>query len=178
MTAVTFADESPTTVTDDAIPELTDGPEYPCEVCGKEAGPYGGRGRKPKRCAEHKRSSSTGARAPRITGNNATLATQATEALCQIDGMMALGARIVGFTDTATVIEEADETFRLRVYAALLNSPDMCRRILKVGSKAGDSALLIAIALHIATIAPVFMAEAKQKKAEKEARKLAEELGA
>lgn len=174
MTAVSFSDEPNSALPSDAIPDLVDGPEYPCEVCGKEAGPYGGRGRKPKRCAEHKRSSNSGTRAPRVTGSNATLATQATEALCSIDGMMALGARIMGFTDTADVIEENDETFRLRVHAALLNSPDMCRRILKMGSRAGDSALFVAIALHVATIAPVFVNEAKLKKAEKEAKRLAE----
>ncbi len=177
MTAVAFADEPMTSIPDDAIPDLTDGPEYPCEVCGKEAGPYAGRGRKPKRCSDHKKTSNTGTRAPRVAGNNATLALQATEALCQIDGIMALGARVVGFTDTAEVIEEADETFRLRVHSALLNSPDMCRRILKMGSKAGDSALLIAIGLHIATIAPVFLAEAKVKKAERDAKKLEEQEG-
>lgn len=175
MTAVAFSDEPTIDVPTDAIPDLVDGPEYPCEVCGKEAGPYGGRGRKPKRCIEHKRTSSSGTRAPRLTGTNATLAAQATEALCSIDGMLALGARIVGFTDTAAVIEENDETFRMRVHAALLNSPDMCRRILKVGSKAGDSALIIAIALHAATIAPVFLNEAKEKKAERDAKKIEEQ---
>lgn len=171
-----FVDESPSSVPDDLIPETTD-VEYPCVECGEEAGPYGGRGRKPTRCPKHKKTpSNNAARATRITGTNATLAAQATEALCSIDGMMALGARIVGFTNTASVIEEADETFRLRVHAALLNSPDMCRRILKVGSKAGDSALIIAIALHIATIAPVFLNEAKEKKEEKALKRLEEEV--
>lgn len=173
MTSPVFTDE-PTTSAPDDVPPLSD-IEYPCDVCGAEAGPYGGRGRKPTKCPLHKKTkTSTGERAPRISGTNATLATQATEALCSIDGMMALGARIVGFSNTAEVIEEADEVFRLRVHSALINSPDMCRKILRYGSKAGDSALFIAIALHIATIAPAFMNEAKEKKAEKEA-KLARE---
>lgn len=177
MTAVAFADE-PTTAIPDAIPPLSDAPEYPCVVCGQEAGPYGGRGRKPTRCSAHKKVSSGGARAPRITGNNAALATQATEALCSLDGMMALGARLVGFSKTAEVIEDNDEVFRIRVNAALLNSPDMARKILRYGSKGGDAALFIAIGLHIATIAPVFLSEAKEKKAEKEAARMAAELEA
>lgn len=175
---VTFADEVTASKIPDTVPEFSDEPEYPCVVCGKEAGPYGGRGRKPTRCPEHKKNSgvSGGARAPRMTGKSAELAAQATEALCSIDGMMALGARIVGFTRTAETIEDADETFRIRVNAALLNSPDTCRKILRYGSKGGDAALFIAIGLHIATIAPVFAAEAKEKKAEKEAARAAAEL--
>jgi hypothetical protein len=176
---VTFADEPVTaSKNQDATPDFSDEPEYPCVVCGAEAGPYGGRGRKPTRCAIHKKSSagSGGQRAPRVTGKASELAAQATEALCSIDGMMALGARIVGFTRTAETIEDADETFRIRVNAALLNSPDTCRKILRYGSKGGDAALFIAIGLHIATIAPVFAAEAREKKAEKEAARAAAEL--
>lgn len=172
---VTFTDE-PLTATD-VVPEFDDSPiEYPCVVCGKEAGPYGGRGRKPTRCAEHKKNTgnSGGPRAPRITGKDAELAAKATEALCSIDGIMALGARIVGLSQTAEVIENQDEIFRIRVNAALINSPDTCRKILRYGSKGGDAALFIAIGLHIATIAPVFLAEVKEKKAEKAARVAAE----
>jgi len=172
---IAFSDEStiPETPPDDT-PPVSDAPEFACRVCGVEL-KYGGRGRKPVYCDAHKKSSSGATRTPRVTGNQATLAAQATEALCSIDGMMALGASIVGFSETAAVIQEADEVFRVRVHAALLNSPDTCRRILRYGSKAGDSALFIAIGLHIATIAPAFMAEAKEKKAEKEAKRLAEE---
>lgn len=177
---VTFADETASVM--DATPDFVDDAtiEYPCEVCGKEAGPYGGRGRKPKRCADHKKNSSASGsvRAPRVTGKSADLAARATEALCSIDGVMALGATVVGFYKTAETIQEADEVFRIRVHAALINSPDTCQKILRYGSKGGDLGLIIAIGLHIATIAPVFAAEAKEKKAEKEALRLAEELSA
>lgn len=175
-----FADEE-TTVresepTPDVIPAVTD-VANPCRECGREIDVvYGGRGRRPVRCSTCKPPKSSGGNTrTRVTGNNAQLAAQATEALCSIDGMMALGARIVGFTQTAEVIEEADATFRERVHMALLNSPDTARKILRYGSKAGDSALFIAIALHIATIAPAFMNEAKEKKAEKLAREAEQE---
>lgn len=182
MTAIAFADE--TTIPDlprDVAPDLSD-VEYPCQhevspgvICGKEAGPYSGRGRKPKRCPEHKKVAPTPrGTSPRITGTNAVLAAQATEALCSIDGVLQLGAAMFGLVETASVIADADEVFRIRVNNALLNSPDTCRKILRYGSKAGDSALLIAIGLHIATIAPVFVGEAKAKKAARDAEKAAE----
>lgn len=171
---MTFTEESPEVPTD-VIPEVSD-VEYPCDVCGKEAGPYGGRGRKPTKCPEHKKSKATsGSKAPRVTGTNDALARQATEALCSINGMMALGARIVQLTDTADAIEAEDETFRMRVYMALLNNPNTARRIVAMGSKAGDSALLVAIGLHVMSIAPVFMKETKAKKAERDARRAEEQ---
>jgi hypothetical protein len=176
MTAIAFADEMTIPdVTPDVIPEVSD-VEYPCVVCGREAGPYGGRGRKPTRCPEHKKTPGGSARTtPRVTGTNATLAAQATEALCSIDGILQLGTTVMGFTETASVIADADEVFRMRVHAALINSPDTCRKILRYGSKAGDSALVIAILLHVATIAPVFVQEAKAKKAERVAIQAAKE---
>jgi hypothetical protein len=174
----TFADEPTLDVTPDFVDD-SNKVEYPCQECGKEAGPYRGRGRKPTRCDEHKKSSSNSTtRTPRVTGKSADLAIRATEALCSIDGVMALGATVVGFYKTAETIQEADEVFRIRVHAALLNSPDTCQKILRYGSKGGDLGLIIAIGLHIATIAPVFAAEAKEKKAEKEAQRLADELNA
>lgn len=178
MTTLTFQEEQTAPMdepTPDVFPPVSD-VDDPCKECGRQIDtPYGGRGRRPTKCLECKgKSKSPAVRATKVTGTNAVLAAQATEAICSIDGMMALGARIVGFTATAEIIEEADEVFRLRVNAALLNSPDMSRKILRYGSKAGDSAFFIAIALHIATIAPVFMGEAKQKKAEK-AERLAQE---
>jgi hypothetical protein len=174
--SVIFADE-PSVKVPDAVPDFDDvSIEYPCTECGAESGPYGGRGRKPTRCPVHKKAATSGQRVPRVTGNAANLAAQATEALCSIDGIMSLGARIVGFTRTAETIENADEVFRIRVNAALINSPDMCRRILRYGSKGGDAALFIAIGLHIATIAPVFVSETREKKAEKDALKADEEL--
>lgn len=171
----TFVDE--TVVPDspaDIIPEVSD-VEYPCEVCGKEAGPYGGRGRKPKRCEDHKKNRSVPtASAPRVGGANLKLAEQATEVLCSIDGLLILGATIVGFSDTAKTIADADEVFRTRVLSALVNSPDTARKIIRYGSKAGDSALFFAIGLHIATIAPVFLSEAKEKKAIRDAKRAEE----
>jgi len=169
-----FADEDTAIpVTPDAGPEVSD-VEYPCAVCGREIDvPYGGRGRRPTRCSEHRKvQTKRAAGVPRVTGNNATLAAQATEALCSIDGMTALGASVIGFTKTAETIMDADETFRIRVNSALLNSPDTARKILRFAGKAGDASLFIAIMLHVATIAPVFAAEAKERKAEKEAARL------
>lgn len=172
MTAPVFVDETQTPA--DIMPDVSD-VEYPCSVCGREAGPYGGRGRKPTKCPDHKKSAVTGARAPRISGTNDALARQATEALCSINGMMALGARIVQLTDTADAIEGEEEVFRLRVYTALLNNPNTARKIVSMGGKAGDSALFVALGLHFASIIPVLLKETKTKKAERDARKAEEQ---
>jgi hypothetical protein len=153
----------------DSIPPVSD-IEFPCVVCGQEAGPYSGRGRRPSRCAEHKQGAKTKTvpadGGEKLVGNE-KLAAQAADMLCQIDGMLAFGAQIVGLTDTANTIMEADEAFKQRVTAALVNSPKTARKIMQMGSKAGDTALLVAILLHIGTIAPVFYGEVKTKRAEK-----------
>ncbi len=182
MTAVAFSDEPISAIPRDETPDLSD-VEYPCQaqlpdgsICGKESGPYGGRGRKPTKCAEHKKAIPTPrGSSPKITGTNAVLAAQATEALCSIDGILQLGAAVMGFANTAATIADADEVFRIRVNAALLNNPDTARKILRWGGKAGDAGLMIAIGLHVATIAPVFAEEAKQKKAQRDAMKEQEE---
>jgi hypothetical protein len=161
----------------DMVPPVSD-VDNPCASCGREIDVvYGGRGRRPTKCSTCK-GSKKNTTPSSLKGNsgNEKLAAQATEALCSIDGMLELGAKIVGLTDTADAIAEADEVFRIRVNMALVNSPDTCRRILRYGSKAGDSALFIAIALHIATIVPVLKNEVSRKRAEKAALEAEQEL--
>src|ERR1700754_2371653 len=101
---------------EDTVPaDLTD-VEYPCEVCGKEAGPYAGRGRKPTRCPEHKKGKSNGSSATsrRVTGNAASLAAQATEVLLQLNSILALGAMAIGLNDTAATIAHGNDVFAER----------------------------------------------------------------
>lgn len=149
--------------------------EYPCEVCGQESGPYGGRGRKPTKCAEHKKPVAKSSRGPRVTGSNAILATQATEALCQMNGIMALGAMVVGFTGTASAINDFQDAFRQTTYNALLTDPDMCRFILKGGTKSGKLALGISYGMMAMAVGPVAVMEYKDKRAAKQAEALQEE---
>ena len=155
----------------DTTPPVSD-VEYPCEVCGNEAGPYGGRGRKPKYCADHRRGPTRkNTSGIKVTGTNDTLARQATEALCQINGFLALGAMVLSLHATAATIAEAQDTFREQTHAALLTDPDLCRTILKAGVKSGKLALLISYVMFGAAVVPVAVMEIKQKKAERDALK-------
>jgi len=158
----------------DSTPPVSD-VEYPCEVCGNEAGPYVGRGRKPKYCADHRRSPSRAVAKPlRVTGTNDTLARQATEALCQINGFLAIGAMFAGLHATAGAISNAEETFREQTHAALLTDPDLCRSILKAGVKSGKLALIVSYVMFGAAVLPTAVLEVKTKKAEREALKAQE----
>lgn len=153
----------------DSVPPTTD-VKYPCEVCGKESGPYGGRGRKPKKCPEHKIGANR-RNAPRATGTNSTLATQATEALCQINGFLMLGVMFAGMHATAGAFSAGEEGFRGQTYAALLTDPDLCRSILKAGVKSGKLALIISYLMLAGSVIPTAVVELREKKAEREARK-------
>lgn len=150
----------------DSIPPTTE-VEYPCEVCGNEAGPYGGRGRKPKRCAEHKKGSSSSSR--KVTGNAASMAAQATAVLEQINGIITIGLMAVGYIDTARAIAGENESFATKAHAALLTDPELCKMILKGGVKSGKISLGIAYASLGMSVAPTAMAEFREKKAVREA---------
>lgn len=175
--SLTFTDvDVPTdTPQEDTLPSGLSDVEYPCEVCNKEAGPYGGRGRKPKRCEDHKKPSTT--RAPKVTGTAASLAAQATESLWQMNGFAAIGCMFVQMNDTAGTILSKEETFRNQVYSALLTDQDLCRSILRGGVKGAKVGLALAYLGFLASVAPVAVAEFRELAEERKARK-AERLAA
>lgn len=146
----------------DSVPHASD-VEYPCVECGREAGPYSGRGRKPTRCPEHKKTS-TRSKAPGTKGSNATLAEQATEALWQINGMAAFLAMLSGFQMTGAAIQEREEAFRQQCYAALLTDPNMCRTILKAGTNSSKVALVACYGMFAAGVVPTLMMEMRMRK--------------
>jgi hypothetical protein len=168
---ITFEDASPL----DTIPFDLSDVEYPCTECGREAGPYAGKGRKPTKCPDHK--PGKGTRSPKVGGTNARLAEQATEALAQINNFMALGCMLGQFHATAGRIAEYDPTFRAQTYNALLTDPDLCRYILKAGTKSGKLALGVSYAMFAAAIMPTALAELKEKRAAKAAALEAEDIG-
>lgn len=161
------------TVIDDAFttPPL-DTVEYPCVECGREAGPYSGRGRKPTRCPEHKKTPS-GAK-PKTTGKNAALAGQAADTLAQYNDLVAFVATMAKYENTGEALSNANETFREKAYAALLTDPDLAASIVRSGGISGKAALIISYAMLAGAVAPVAMMEARVHKAERIAR--AEEL--
>jgi hypothetical protein len=160
------------------IPEMDTVPEteveYKCKVCGREAGPYGGRGPKPKLCPEHKKVGSKSTGAPRVSGTIANQAAQATAVLSQLNGMIAIGAMAMGLFETGSSIGAANDLFEKQAYEALLTDPELCKLILKGGVKSGKLALGIAYAGMGMTVVPTAVNEMKEKKAERDARREAE----
>ena len=156
----------------DSIPEVSD-VEYPCEVCGKESGPYGGRGRKPTKCTEHRKVKNGSVR--RVTGNASNLAVQATEVLSQLNGMVAIGLMALGLNNTASAIAAGNDTFAERAHAALLTDTDLCRLILKGGVKSAKISLAIAYAGLGVGVVPVAVTELQERRAEAQRRREAEE---
>lgn len=154
----------------DTVPATSD-VEYPCHVCGREAGPYGGKGRKPTRCPEHKAQQ---AKTVAKRGANDAMAAQATEVLCQLNGFMALGAILVSYTDTAAAITDAEDDFRERTTAALKSSRSLCEKILKGGTKSGEIALLISYVLFGVAVLPTAINEHRDKRELKAAQEVEE----
>jgi hypothetical protein len=153
----------------DEVPELLD-VEYPCEVCGQEAGPYGGRGRKPRRCPIHKKGNAATTRAPRVTGRDANMAAQATGVLVQLNALLAMGVAALGLFGTAGAIASANETFEQQAHAALLTDPELCKLILKSGAKSSKVALGLAYGGMAMSVAPTAVNELRERKAAREAR--------
>lgn len=148
---------------DEAPP--TAGVEYPCQVCGREAGPYGGRGRKPKLCPEHKKDSTGKVRVSRNSpAANAKLAGQATDALCQINDIAVVGLTIGTYVNTAAELADKQEVFRERAYAALLTDPELCKSIIRGGAMSGKALLFFAYASMLATVGAEALNETRERR--------------
>lgn len=158
-------DDAPPEVIRDESPATDD--RLSCEVCGTTL-IYAGRGRKPKRCPEHRAKPATGTRSV-SRGGNEKLATQAAESLVQINRLTGLGARILGLPGTSEMIMFCEDGFKEQAYAALLTDPDLCRQILSAGQISAKFSLAVAYAMMGAQIVPVAIVELKSKKADKEA---------
>jgi hypothetical protein len=158
MTAYAFDD---VIVTPDTVPDAID-IEYPCEVCGREAGPYAGRGRKPKFCADHRKTSKVAT--PKVKGANATLAAQATEALVQLNNILTMPAMLFGYPRTASALATANDGFREMAYNALITDPALCAAIARGGSTGGKVALLIAYGMLASAVAPIALMEYRENK--------------
>jgi hypothetical protein len=151
----------------DMPPELED-VEYPCRVCGREAGPYGGRGRKPTLCPDHKTVQSKGKR-PNVAGKDANLAAQATGVLVQLNAMIGMGCAALGLFQTGMAIAHANDTFESAAYQALLTDPEFCKMILKGGAKSAKVSLALAYGGMGMTVVPTALNEMKERKLAKEA---------
>jgi hypothetical protein len=160
---LTFSTAEPPTEEFDSIP-VTMETDFPCEVCGKESGPYSGRGPKPKRCDDHKKKRSAGP-SVRVTGKSAEMAAQAAEVLTSINAALAVGLGGFGFIRSMTAIFERNEDFKKTAYSALVTDPNLCRQILAVGEKSAKMTLGLAYVSLGMGIAPTLAEEYRDKKA-------------
>jgi len=162
---LTFEDALPDM---DTVPDLED-VEYPCRVCGRESGPYSGRGRKPVLCLDHKSTTRGKKSTPKVTGSAANLAAQATGVLTQLNGMIAIGLMAVGLNGTASAIAAANGTFEEQAHAALLTDPDLCKLILRGGVKSAKVALGLAYVGMGVSVVPVATMEVRAIKEQRAA---------
>lgn len=154
----------------DTVPASED-VEYPCRVCGREAGPYGGRGPKPKLCDLHKKTPSAAKQSVRVTGKDANLAAQATGVLVQLNGILAIGLMAMGLNGTASAIAVANGTFEEQANQALLTDPELCKLILRGGVKSAKITLGLAYVGMGTQVVPVAATELRELKEKRAARK-------
>ena len=173
----TFTEEYDGSVSNsDVVPDTHD-VEYPCEVCGREAGPYSGRGRKPKFCSEHKRKTTTSG--PKVKGADAALAAKAAEALCQLNTIGAMLAMTAGYWSTGKAITATnDNGFREQAYNALLTDPELCKRILSAGTTSGKISLSIAYIMAGTSVVPYIVEDNKRLKTERALKREQDEVDA
>jgi hypothetical protein len=147
----------------DPVPTVDTGSQYHCRVCGKEL-EYGGRGRKPTLCDEHKKGAAKSKTpAPRASSKNASLAADAASALCNMHSMVAIGAGFVGFSETAGTIVAANDPFYEAARSALSTDPELCRRILSSGAGTGSIALVVAYGMFLSAVVPAAVNERRVK---------------
>ncbi len=160
-------DDAPATVpADEPAPDRH---EYACEVCGAEL-TYGGRGRKPRFCAEHKKSASSGSRRAAGKGNDA-LARQAADTLSAYHGLVAaaltMAPGIWRMPSAAAELIDRDESFNEAACKALLADPKLARMILRGGGVSGALGLIIAYAMLLSAVVPAGMADFQAGRAQR-----------
>lgn len=148
----------------DSMPDDIIAPELVCEVCGTGL-TYGGRGRKPRFCDEHKPTKSAGGTKRVPQAKNAALAAQAAQVLVGTNALVAFVARMGALTETADQIDIANDPFRDRAYEALLADPELCRTIIKGGGLTGKAQLTMAYAMFAFAVVPVATSEIRERRA-------------
>lgn len=138
--------------------------EYSCLTCGKTL-TYGGRGRKPQYCDEHKK----GARAkgdarPATNAKNTLLAEQAADVLVQYNNLAATGLFLASLPTTAGVLADKNDVFRAQCVQALVTDPALCRSILSSGQASARGSLMFAYGLLAAALVPTAWKEIKDKR--------------
>lgn len=148
----------------DEIPQIDDS-VLRCDVCGVDI-VYSGRGRKPTKCEEHKRSSkSTGKRATVKSPSNEKLAADATAVLVQFNDLLTLGMMGAKLHGSASKLANHKEVFEVQAFNALMTDPALCHTILRGGALSGKALLAFAYGSMIMAVAPTLVEEVKERRA-------------
>lgn len=150
---------------DEPVPSADDVPM--CEVCGTEL-VYSGRGRKPKRCDEHKRQRRTGDASSTSSVKSTALGKQAAQALGQLNGLIAtamlLAPEPYRLPQTASAIATANDAFVEQAAAALSTDPKLARLIIQSGAASGRAALIVSYAMLAGAVVPVGVLEYRENR--------------
>lgn len=136
-----------------------------CEECGREF-PYGGRGRRPKMCPEHRRKTSD--KAPASEGGS-KLAATAAKVCANTWAQLGTAAFLMGMTGTAGVVSRKLDMYEDQCRMALESDPDMCRMILKNGTSSGRVAFAITNAMMAFSVVSTGVVELRAIRAAKDA---------
>jgi len=142
---------SVTVTVDDLPPEtpLDIEPEFQCQTCGKPL-VYGGRGRKPRFCDEHKRGGNTskiGAR--NVAGSDVIRAVAALE---MAYGLLRTGFMMIGAVNAASDLGRAIPQLSASNLEYLSQDKELTRAINKMGKVSGRSGFILT---HILTLGPI-----------------------
>lgn len=150
-------------IAEDEKPPISGEFEYACQQCGKEI-TYGGRGRKPKYCDDHKKSTGTRRNVNIPTGSNDKLAATAVDVLQQGNNFGAVVFMLFQMNRSASSLASREEAFRIQAYEALKSDPALCHTILKGGATSGKIMLLLAYVTLGLSVAPTAIEELKEKR--------------
>lgn len=122
--------------------------EYACEVCGTEL-TYGGRGRKPKRCAEHKSGSRSSGKT--VTSGTGKWQQPLADALTSQFAMIGLAVYPINAFDGQCILQGAPQLSSSLIGVAETNPKvrDALQKFVTAGAWAGVAAAAAAIAIPI-----------------------------
>jgi len=125
------------------------GSEYSCEICGAPL-EYGGRGRKPTRCEDHKRKTAAKPRSSAPTGD----VRSALAVMESMYGAVSLGLLMVS-PQSASVWGSQIESLQASNALVLAGDKALCKSICRLGERSGKAMFFSA---HVMAAVPVAIA--------------------
>lgn len=136
--------------------------------CSEPVAVWGGRGRRPTKCDEHRKTKSP--LGTKSTGSNKRKATVAAAILVQWNSLAAFGLFVSGYPGTHDAISGAQPSFQSSAELALESNPELCDTIIRLGKNSGQAGLFLVYGQMLAVVGPTLLMEHKLKVAERKAR--------